>query len=66
MQTVDQVMLGIYGHPVNDGSWKEALKQLKDMLKSVNNALTSGNGWLVGKEMTLADVVVAVALKDAF
>jgi len=36
------------------------------MLKSVNNALTSGNGWLVGKEMTLADVVVAVALKDAF
>jgi len=26
MQTVDQVMLGIYGHPVNDSSWKEALK----------------------------------------
>jgi len=59
-------MLGIYGHPINDGSWKDALKQLKDLLKSVNTALTNGNGFLVGKQMTLADVVVAVALKDAF
>jgi len=59
-------MLGIYGQPINDGNWKEALKQLKDMLKSVNTTLTNGNGFLVGKQMTLADVVVAVALKDAF
>lgn len=33
---------------------------------SINNALVKGNGWLAGGQMTLADIVISVALTQAF
>lgn len=66
MPNLDQVMLGVYGHEVYDSSWKEALKELKSNVKTIDNALERGKGWLVADQMTLADVVLSIALTQGF
>ena len=61
------MLRGIYGHEqIYDSAWKEAAKELKSHVKSVNDALSKGNEWLVTGQKTLADVVIAVALTQAF
>ena len=62
---LEQVLAGIYGHAdrqVYDSEWKEALKNLKGDIKQIDNALIKGNGWLVGGQQTLADIVVSISL----
>lgn len=67
LPNIDQVMRGVYGNePIYDSSWKEALKELKSQVKSIDNALAKGNGWLVAGQMTLADVVLSIGLTQAF
>ena len=65
--TSEQVMRGVFGHketPVYQSAWNEAAKELKTQVKLINNQL-SGK-WLVGNQMTLADIFVALALALPF
>ena len=46
--------------------WNESFKDLKNYGKIINNELVKGNGWLVGGQLTFADVIVAIALALPF
>lgn len=64
---LDQVMGGVFGSlDIYDSDWKDANKVLKGNVMSLNNALVKGKGWLVGGQMSLADIVIGVALTQAF
>ena len=65
MPTADQVMSGIFGTAkMYSSEWKESEKELKQQVKLVNNALKGD--YLVGNQMTLADIFVSVALAMPF
>ena len=56
------VCKGIFGwEPVTQEDYNEAAKNIKAHIKTINSAL-EGKKWLVGEEMTIADVVVAMFL----
>ena len=61
-------MCGIFGQPmpVYASQWADANKELKNQVKLVKEALTEGNGFLVGGQLTLADVFVALTLATPF
>jgi len=63
MYTVCQ---GIFGWAeVTMADWNEASKNVKAHVKTLNTAL-EGKKWLVGNEMTIADVFVALMLSYSF
>ena len=64
--TTETVMCGIFGQPmpVYQSQWADANKELKNQVKLVKEALT--DGFLVGGQLTLADVFVALTLAAPF
>ena len=46
--------------------WNEAFKDLKNYGKIINTELIKGNGWLVGGQLTFADIIVALVLSLPF
>jgi len=55
------VAKGIFGtEEVTQNEWNDAAKNVKNTFKTVNAAL-EGKKWLVGNEMTIADVALAMA-----
>lgn len=47
--------------------YNDAVKQLKELLRGMNQRLSSGNrSWLVGEQCTLADIYLAGVLMTAF
>ena len=42
--------------------WNEAFKDLKNYGKIINIELVKGNGWLVGGQLTFANIIVAISL----
>ena len=64
--TVETVSAGIFGHgKTQKAAWEEASKALKAHVKLLNTQL-DGKKWLAGDDMTLADVVLALSLQEAF
>ena len=60
------VYCGIFGwNPVGEKDWNEAAKNLKSQAKVLNTAL-EGKKYLVGNQLSLADIVVAGTLMYAF
>jgi len=56
------VSQGIFGEcEVMQDTWNNAMKDLKGHMKTIDNALKDKK-WLVGSEMTIADVYMAVSL----
>jgi glutathione S-transferase len=62
--TCQCVLNGIFGEEVYQGSWDVASKDLKSFCKTVNSALSGG--FLVGDQLSLADIIVATALMVPF
>lgn len=62
--TCQCVLKGIFGEEVYQGSWNDASKDLKTFVKTVNSAVAGG--YLVGGQLSLADVIVATALMVPF
>lgn len=59
----NDVTKGILGNEeILDSAWKRSNNEMKNQVKIINQAVADNNGWLVGKEMTLADLFVAVVL----
>lgn len=64
--TCAHVLKGIFGsEEIYQGSWNDASKELKSLVKLLQNAL-AGNQWLVGNSMSLADIFVATTLLAPF
>merc|ERR1712025_1075271 len=62
MANLYPVMKAIFGWAeVQEQEYKDSLGELKKNIRTLLNAL-KGKTWLVGDEMTIADVVVASAL----
>ena len=58
------VCYGIFGwFEVTQGDWNEANKNIKSNFKIINTHL-EGKKWLVGEEMTIADVYLAIVLSN--
>ena len=49
-----------------NNEWNEAFKDLKNYGKIINTELVKGNGWLVGGQLTFADIIVAIAIALPF
>jgi len=69
--TADQVMRGIFaggqdGIQVQQGHFNDAAKEIKMQAKQINNALTANGGFLVGGALSIADILVALALVKPF
>ena len=62
--TCQCVLQGIFGEEVYQGTWDQASKDLKNLCKTVNTAVS--DGFLVGGQLSLADVIVATALMVPF
>lgn len=61
--TSQNVLKGVFGkNEVYASSWNDSMKELKNQARYVDGALEKGNGFLVGGQMTLADLMVATAL----
>ena len=58
MYVVCQGIFG-WGEGVTQGDWNEAAKQVKANFKTINTHL-EGKKWLVGEEMTIADIYLAM------
>jgi glutathione S-transferase len=58
------VLQGIFGEEVYQGSWDQASKDLKTLCKTVNTGVSGG--FLVGGQLSLADIIVATALMVPF
>ena len=51
----------IFGHPGQADAWAEAIKNIKDAIRVLNNHMT-GRAFFVGDTVTIADIAVVTAL----
>jgi len=55
----------IFGHVKDTSKFNVELKNLKDTLKAMDNHL-NGKQWLVGNQVTLADLICGCTLQTSF